>query len=237
MTDLKDNLLASIKTGKIDMKPKWHFLLASLFFTSGLLVTLLIGIYLLSFVLFILRESGLWWTPGFGFDGFWFFVTMSPWLLILITVVFLATVYLLARHFGHNYRHRAVYTLLGVVLLVLFGASVIDYWAIHDRVRDAADNRHIPGVSPLYRQQRDQRPRDITPGMVHALGDTTITIINPEGEYLVFLSDAKRPAGYMPQLGDHIMVFGPRIGTSTINAKGIRPLPPPMERQLEKRYR
>ncbi len=234
MTHLKDNLLASIKTGQIDMKPKWHFVLKSLFYVSGLLLSVLLGMYFLSFILFVLRESGLWWTPGFGFAGLVFFVTMSPWLLIAITLVFLVTVYLLARHFGHNYRHRAAYTLIGVVLLVIGGASLIDYLAVHDRVRDMTDGRHIPGVSPLYRQSRDHHPRDITPGQIIAITDKALRITNREGDYTVIFDEAKRPAAYSPSIGEHVMVFGPLIGTSTIKAKGIRPLPPPMERQLDR---
>ncbi len=234
MTHLKDNLLVSIKTGKIGMKPKWHFMLKGLFYLSGLLLSILVGMYFLSFILFILRESGLWWTPGFGFAGLVFFVTMSPWLLIVITLVFLATVYLLARHFGHNYRHHATYTLIAVVLLVTLGASIIDYLAVHDRVRDLTDRRQIPGLSPLYRESKKHHQPDITAGQITAIGDNELRISNHEGEYSVLLQEAKHPAAYIPSVGEHIMIFGPLIGTSTIKAKGIRPLPPPMERQLER---
>jgi hypothetical protein len=237
MTHLKDNLLASIKAGQIDMKPKWHFVLKSLFYVSGLLLSVLLGMYFLSFILFMLRESGLWWIPGFGFAGLVFFVTMSPWLLIAITLIFLVTVYLLARHFGHNYRHRATYTLIGVVLLVIGGASLIDYLAVHDRVRELTDRRHIPGLSPLYRESKDHHPSDITPGRITAMTDNVLWITNHEGEYTVLLADTKRPTAYSPRIGEHIMIFGPLVGTSTIKAKGIRPLPPPMERQLERSNR
>ncbi len=233
MTHLKDNLLASIKAGKIDMKPKWHFVLKSLFYVSGLLLSVLLGMYFFSFILFMLRESGLWWTPGFGFAGLVFFVIMSPWLLIAITLVFLVTVYLLARHFGHNYRHRATYTLIGVVLLVIGGASLIEYLAVHNRIRELTDSRHIPGLSPLYRESKYKHPSGITPGRITAMTDNILQISNREGTYIVLLEDAKRPVTYTPTIGEHIMVFGTLIGTSTIKAKGIRPLPPPMERQLE----
>lgn len=233
MTHLKDNLLARIKDGQLAMKPGWHFALKSVFYVSGLLLTLLIGIYLLSFVLFVLRETGLWWTPEFGMMGILFFVTMSPWLLITITGVFLATVYLLVRHFGHNYRHRATYTLMAVVLLLILGASIIDYLAVHDKVRQFSNERNIPGISPLYRHSPDRRPKDITPGQVIASTEQSLRIKNREGEYTVSITEAKRPVGFIPKPGDHVLVFGSYTGTSTITAKGIRPLPPPLERHLD----
>jgi hypothetical protein len=235
MTHLKDTILAHINNGNIAMKPRWYFALRSIFLISGISIAILLSVYLLSFVLFLLRETGLWWAPQFGFRGLIFFVTMSPWLLISVTGLFLTSVYLLVRHYGHNYRHYTLYTLLGVVLAAVGGASVLNYFAIHDTVREYATRGETFGLSPLYREIDRNHPRDITPGRITNLKDTELIIVNPTGEYRVDISNITLPPHITLKIGDHVLVLGSYTGTTSIAARGIRPLPAPLERQLHRR--
>lgn len=235
MTPLKDNLLAYIKSGQLDMKPQWHFVVRSVSYMSGLLLMGLLGLYLLSLVLFVLRESGLWWTPGFGLRGILFFVTTSPWLLIAVTLLFLGTLYILIRHFGHNYRHHAVYSLIGLVLFAILGTSLMHYFAIHEGMRDWSTNHRIPGLAPLYQQDADDGPYDITPGRVTSMIPAGFIIDNRTGTYQVHINpDTTLPPRGLPVVGDRVLVFGSHTGSSTIDALGVRPLPPPMDKRLKR---
>ncbi len=234
MTKLKDTILAHIQNGTLTMKPKWQTVLIGLLYLCGIVLVTLVSIYLLSFVLFTLRETGLWWMPGFGGMGLVFFITHSPWLLISVTLLFLLILYVLVRHYGHNYRQRTIYVLIGTVLIAILGGAILDYLAVHDHMRRMVDQERLPGLAPLYRHPSENRPRDITPGRIMIISEEAITIENPDGRYLVDISTARIPQRYTPHIGDQVMVFGPVTSSSTISARGLRPLPPPLERQLEK---
>ncbi len=236
MTELKDNLLAHIQTGKINMKPKWHFMVRSISLGSGLLLTGLLSLYFMSLVFFVLRESGIWWTSGFGIQGLLFFITTSPWLLITITLIFLSTVYILIRHFGHNYRHHAIYSLIALVLLAILGTSLMHYFAIHDSVRTWSKDNQLGLMSSYYQDDSLSRTRDITPGKIIEIAKNNLVIKNREGTYTIFHNDKTRwYKDLKPTIGTHVMIFGHPTSSSTIEAKGIRPLPPPLEKHLKER--
>ncbi len=225
MTKLKDSLIEKIETGTVAMRPRWYFILETSFFTVGVILTALVAIYLLSFIFFALTKTGLSLAPGFGFGGLLFFIVTSPWLLILLTGLFLTLLALLVKHYTFSYRQPLVYSLLGVVGLVLIISGLLHQVAFHERMERMNERHNLPGLTPLYRGATSERPREITPGEIMSVSATSFTLRTPENEtFIVLTTNRTRGSDDLPLVvGANVLVFGER-STSTITAKGIRPL-------------
>jgi hypothetical protein len=226
MTKLKDTLIEKIEAGAVAMRPRWHFILETSLFTVGVILTALIAMYLLSFIFFTLAKTGLWLAPGFGFGGLMFFVISSPWVLIITTGIFLALLALLVKHYAFSYRQPLVFSLLGVVGFVLIVSGLLHQFSFHERMERINERHNLPGLAPLYRDTNDTRPREITPGEIVAITETGFTLMTPEAEtFTVLVSSRTRGIDHLPlTVGAKVLIFGER-STSTIEAKGIKPLP------------
>ncbi len=231
MTELSNKIIDTIKKEAVVMKPRYYFVLRTLLTITGVLLVTLISLYGLSFVLFILRESGVWFLPHFGAVGFLWFITHSPWIIITITLLFLGTLFLLIRHFRFSYQQPTIYTLLALVLVVIGGASLLEYIAIHDKVRDFSQLNNVPKVAQFYDKQTRMMPEGVTPGEVVAIRDNVITIETPHNEFIevTLTNTTKLPKNPLIE-GNHVFVFGPRTASTTIEAIGVKLVDGPMKR-------
>lgn len=233
MNNLQKDILNKIKAGEIGMVPKWHFVLRGVLWATATVVVALIAIYLLSFVMFVLNESGLVFAPLFGWSGIVLFIVRSPWLIIAAVGLFLIALYMLVSHYSFSYQKPLVYSMIGLVLGVIAISSLIQATNFHNRAGDFAERHGIPGLTPLYRDIGEHPPRDVTRGTISALGDTTFILTTENGDtYTVVLTErTKLPQHIKLTEGDAVFVFGPQK-ENNINAFGVRindgrPLPPP----------
>lgn len=214
------------------MVPRWQFVLKAVLFGVSVLIVALIAVYLLSFVLFVLHETGIWFAPGFGLPGIFFFVIASPWMLISLVGIFLLILYFLVAHYSFSYRKPLVYSLIGVVLFVIAVSSLIQYTTVHKRINAFVERHEIPGLAPLYRGLTKERPGSMVVGTVEAIDKTEIKVVTERaGVVEVELSSrTKLPPNKSIEIGDEVMVFGNFQGDDLI-AFGVRHvsdgLPPP----------
>ena len=61
------HILETIKARHIAMRPKWHFVLKSSLKVLGIIMLFLTIIFMASFILFVLRATGVLFVPLFGF--------------------------------------------------------------------------------------------------------------------------------------------------------------------------
>jgi hypothetical protein len=228
MNVLKENILAKIKSGEVDMKPKWYFVGKTLLNLTGIAVLLMLAVYFLSFILFILRETGVMFVPGMGMHGFVYFVTASPWLLILLVGVFLGVLYVLVTKFSFSYRRPLVYSLIGIVLFVIAVSSLLHQMGMHPRLQNFVERHEVPGMMPMYRQSSDRR-EEITFGQIQRVEETYFLLLSPDAdEFQVQLREDTRIAPDLELVpGASVVVFGDREGM-VITAFGIKPLPADM---------
>jgi hypothetical protein len=146
MNNLQKDILNKIKTGEIHMKPKWHFVLKGALWLTATIAVALMAVYLLSFVFFLMRESGLLFAPLFGWAGVVLFVVSSPWILIGVVGVFLGVLYLLVSHYSFSYQKPLVYSMIGSVLLVIALSSFIQATSFHGRAGDFVARPRVPGL-------------------------------------------------------------------------------------------
>ena len=222
MNNIQEQVLEKISTGKVAMQPRWYFVLKGALLLSGLVIAALVAIYFLSFVFFALHKTGLAMAPSLGIYGVLFFIVSSPWMLILVVLVFLGILYLLVTSYAFSYKQPLIYSLLGVVLIVIALSSLIQQTAMHERMQRFAEDTRMPAVLPLYRTFSDERPQGMRAGTVTTFTESgfVLTTLKDDVFTVQTTSRTKMPE-VMLEIGDGVIVFG-KESDGSINAFGVR---------------
>lgn len=236
---LKDNILKSIEDGKITMKPKWYFVLRAVLLISGIVLAVLALLYLVSFIIFILHQTGSWFVPEFGMNGITEFLVSFPWLIVLVAILFLVLLEILVRRYSFGYQKPLLYTTIGVLVLVTGGGFVVAATPLHRSLFDSAREEHLPLAGGLYKQFGTPHRDNVAIGSITEIEDETGYMIQDRRDQIfeiLFGNDTDFPDGNNFVVGDSIAVFGNRTDDNTIQAIGIRkvtgtePPPPPHPR-------
>ncbi|MEK7545473.1 MAG: hypothetical protein AAB554_00175 [Patescibacteria group bacterium] len=225
---LKTKVLAAIESGKVTMRPKWHFLLKTALIAAGVVFLTLTLVYLVSFIIFAMRESGAWYLTPFGLRGLQAFLTAAPWLLILVALAIFAILEVLVRRFSFAYRRPLLYSVIGILALVTLSSFGVARTPLHSDLMRHAERRRMPIGGGFYRGYGMKDVRDVHPGFVVRLlgggfeidtyrGGVVPVLVTPSTEFV--------PGGRI-SVGDHVIVFGPS-DEGRIHAFGVREVPPP----------
>ncbi|MBI4090488.1 MAG: hypothetical protein HY422_00520 [Candidatus Komeilibacteria bacterium] len=240
-TTLRSVILDEIKKGQLRMRPKWHFVLRNSLLITGGVILFLVLLYLVSFVAFVLRQNGVWFVPIFGLRGWLAFMISLPWLLIGLSLVFMVILELLVRHCAFAYHRPLLYSLLGIMLVVLAGSFLVNQTTLHLQLAQFSEKHPLLLTGPFYRGFGHERFRDIHPGLITGTTTNGIVIQTERGEtlYIGITPHTRLPLGMDFTVGDVIVVFGDR-DDDLIEAYGIRrvPIEPmmPMMRRYAPRY-
>lgn len=223
---LKEKILGRIKSERITMRPKWHFILKASLGVLGILIALLAIVYLVSFVYFVLRVTGVLFVGSFGFHALGPFLFSLPWVLILASVAFVIVLEVLIRKYSFAYRTSILYSFVGIVVFVVIASALFVRAGFHERVFRFVRERNDSLVSPFYRGFTMHHFEDIHPGIISTSTSEGFLIRNSEGETLrvVVTPETRFPLGFNLTEGDSIVVLGKRIGDK-IEAFGIRGIP------------
>ena len=219
---IHEQVLKAIESGEVKMRPKWHFVLKSaLFFVGGLLLALTL-VYLVSFTIFVLRQTGVLFIPGFGPHGLNVFLISAPWLLILMSLIFIALLQILVIKYSIGYGRPLLYSAIVILLLAILGGALVDRTSFHRKLFRRAENQRLPFAGVFYKRFGESRPDNVTIGSVSGLisqgyeiddrGEDIFVIVTPH----TFLPDKQ-----IFSINDMIIVFGNRQD-ATVTAEGIR---------------
>jgi hypothetical protein len=220
---IKNKVLQAIETGKVKMKPKWEFVLQTILMIFGAIILILGLLYFFSLTIFILRQSGLWFVPSFGYKGIMPFFSSLPWLLIILVLVAIMVLEILVKHFSFVYRKPVLYSFAGIVLLVIFGSFSVANSQFHRGMFELAERDHLPFANSLYQGYGLQRLENVAEGVIRETSDLEYVIENRKGESITVIVDDDTDVNTVGQLeiGDVIVVIGQRSNGS-INARGIQ---------------
>ena len=201
------------------MKPKAYFILKATLIVLAAAIISLFALFLISFVSFALRANGILVLPIFGFRGFGAFLTSVPWLLIILSAFLIFILEILFRHFSFTYRRPILYSVMGVIILVLLGSFIIDRTSFHPNLFDRAQHGRLPIFGPVYRGFGGlQRPANAHFGTVTEILEQSFIIKNRNEEAIkVFFQEDLTPD---IKIDDTVMVFGEKEG-DTVIAEGI----------------
>ncbi len=125
-TELKNKLLATIRSGEVTMKSRAYFIGRTLL-TAGIAVSaLLVSVFIINFISFSIRINQHEALLGFGGSGLLRFFTFFPWHLLVIDAVLLLLLQRLLRSFRRGYQTPLLYLIGGILVLSLSLGILID---------------------------------------------------------------------------------------------------------------
>lgn len=228
---LADKILGRIKRENVKMRPKIHFVLRSIFYVVSVIVAALFTLFLISFILFSLRASGVIYAPGFGFPGLRIFIGSLPWLLILSSVALIAIMEVLVKHFSFSYKKPVLYTLLGIIAVVSIGVFAVGKTPFHADLFERAREGHLPALGGVYKGYVLQKNIDVHPGVVSEITEGGFEIENPRGDTLNVITGPETEFMGDIKVGDTVIIFGARDNDS-IHATSVRAVDSDLLRRL-----
>lgn len=113
---MENKILETIKNSDIHMKPRWHFILKAVLMTVAAFILLFLIIYLVSFIIFIERQTG-----------------MKFWLLIVLSVIFVVALERIICSCSLSYRRPFLYSMLAIAILICAGTLAVISIRFHER--------------------------------------------------------------------------------------------------------
>lgn len=220
---IRDKVLQVIEEKKIIMQPKWHFVLRTVLMLVGVLLVSLVLLYLASFIFFVLRHTGVWFVPGFGFGGLNALVTSLPWLLIVVTGVFVVLLEILVKKYAFAYGKPLLYSAIGILFLVTVGGFLVALTPLHRGLFMEARDQHLPLAGDFYRAYGQPRFRNITAGTIVEVVSNGYNIRDHRNERVMVIvtPETQFPFGSDLKVEDSIVILGSR-DDNMIQALGIR---------------
>ena len=220
---IAEKVLGKIKNDQIKMRSKARFVLKGVLIILGIFLVFFFTLYLISFIIFALRASGVWYLSGFGFYGFRTALVLLPWLLILIAIVALIILEILVKHFSFVYHRPIFYSILGVVIFTLLGSFIIDKAQFHSCLFQKAQEERLPVMGKFYRDLGIEKNRNVCRGIVLEITENGLQIKTPRGKILNvnITSETQFLDGTDIKKDDVIIVLGER-DNSEIQAVGVR---------------
>lgn len=223
---LNQKVLGVIEAGAVTMRPRWHYVLKTLLAVLGFIIVLLTGIYLASFIIFVLRRSGILEVPMFGLSGWYAALLSLPWLLVFMAVLFIILLEILVRRYAFAYRQPLLLTLLGIAAVVTMTGYVAARTPLHRHIAVFAERRQLPIAHGMYRDFERRPLKNIYPGKIIILVPQGFEMQNPDNERLIVRITSRtrlpRKADFSP--GDMVVVFGQKQGV-VVDAMGVREIP------------
>jgi len=226
---ISDRVLGEIRKGQVKMQPKWRFALGAVLILAGIGIILLVMLYLASFVIFVLRETGVLFVPDFGIQGWQAFFSHTPWYLIFFILFFVVFLEIIIKRYALVYRRPLIYSALGIIIIVVAGGILAAGTSLHGGLSGCAHKNKLPVVGEIYREVERQKIPNIQRGQILNIYRNDLIIKNRFSERLsvIITSKTRLPWGADFIEGDYIVVFGDRSG-DTVRAFGIRKIENPI---------
>lgn len=225
---LRSSVLADIQSGKAKMHGRSYFVVHAALLGLGVIVLVLGLLYAVSLAIFMLKQTGAWFAPTFGWRGFVIFLTAVPWLLVVVTLVFVLLLEGLLQSYRFAYRRPILYSLLAILAVTVFGGFGLAHTRLHQVLYNRAFNHgFMPVAGQVYRGCCDERPPTLLPGTVTAELHTGFLLMTPEGRLVevVVTSTTRLPRGAMLTVGDSVIVIGSAWEAGVL-ADGVRLMEP-----------
>jgi hypothetical protein len=226
---MKENVLNEIREGNIRMRPRLYFVLRLGLLIVLAVMVLIVSSLVFSFILFTVSASGRLLLLGFGFQGLLAFVALFPWGLLVLDIVLLICLEQLIQRFRFGYRSPLLLLLSGLAVLSFAFAALINFTSFHDVIFKREQKHHMPVIGGLYRHAKRPPPeRGIIRGFITSISTSTFTL-TPAGyntedktQFFTVILPPHTVLHNIVSIGDCLFVAGPREGTSTIRAFGLK---------------
>jgi uncharacterized membrane protein len=227
--DIKTKVLEKISHGDVHRRSKAYFVAQIVLIVALLAVAFALSVFVLSFVIFSVRESGEQFLLGFGRQGIVTFFILFPWVALVLDTLLLVAIEWLSRSFKFGYRIPIARALLGVLALALLGGIIVDLTPLHGMLLSRADDNELPVVGEWYESiHESHKDQGVFRGVVTAAQGNGFTMTHDDGDH-----DADDgtwsvivPAGFdvtAIAVGDGVYVAG-NVVQGVVQAYGVQKL-------------
>ncbi|HUO50432.1 MAG TPA: hypothetical protein VMU25_02620 [Candidatus Paceibacterota bacterium] len=224
-TSLEKSVMGAIREGRVRMRPRWKFVLSGILAGLGGVIILFTLLYIASFAIFTLRQSGALFVPIFGMRGLFAFFAALPIALIVLLVLFTVTLEILVRRYRVGYRTPLLVSVFAILLIVLLGGYAIERTKIHHQILLVARGPGLPSPIAIIYKVGGQPVPGIYHGTVASFFPGGFMLVDENGvgtTTVVVDPHTRLPLGGDFSVGENVVVFGDQIGTSTVHAFGVR---------------
>lgn len=224
MTSTKNTILRMLDTEKLNMIPRWQFVLYTVLGVVGLLFSLFLLVFIVSLVIFILSTHGFIFLPLFGFGALIHGLVAIPKTLLLLSVLLIIIIEILSRKYAISFKKPLLVTIGGVTAFTLCSGYLISLTTLHPMVRNFGKDTRVELLRHAYDRPmvfENERGDTVLRGLVMATSSTSITLEMYDNKQAVVQIGEETVYGILPVLGDEIVVFG-TISSGTLQAKDIR---------------
>lgn len=220
----RNDIMSAIREGRVRMKPRWRFVLASTLAALGVLIILLTLLYITSFGMFMMRHSGALFMPVFGMRGVMIFLRSLPLILIGLLLVFVLLLQVIVRRYSVGYRTPLLVSVGAICVIIFCGGIALDRTPIHGQLYEQARNHGLPPpINDMYRSGGAPVP-EVERGTIIGIipGGLLLREEDGDGTTTVLIDPHTRlPFGADFAVGQEIAVLGDEA-SGTIHAFGIR---------------
>ncbi len=220
---IQNNVLAAIEAGRVQMRPRWQFVLQGALMATGLVLSALALLFTGSFIIFLLQQNGTWFAPAFGAPGLRELFMTLPLIFIGVAIVFIILLQLLVRRYAFSYTQPVLYSVMGVAAFVVLGSFLVSQGHVHEGLFKQAREERLPIAGGFYRQFGMPDADRVVPGLIVEMFDKGFYMEDPHSETItvIITPNTQFPNGRDIDVGDNVVVLGDKNGVNIL-AEGIR---------------
>jgi hypothetical protein len=221
--ELGDHIIKTIKSGDVKMRSRWYFVLRDILGTVAIVIILLIAVYVCSFIIFVLHQDGAWFVPVFGFGGWFALFNALPWVLIVLSCLFVVALAFLVMRYPFSYRWPVLYSFLGICFLIAAASFLFVQTSFSNTFFSSPMSEDLPLFGEYYPGVGVLSPNNVHRGQIEVLTPAGFIVEGFFGTtstvFIASQTDMMFAGPFEP--GDIVVVFGNRSATGTIQAVGI----------------
>jgi hypothetical protein len=127
--NIKKEIISQIKTEKIAMKPRWHFVAGSVLLISGLAGLSMGLVFLINLSSFLIRKSGplaSWRVQSI--------LSTFPWWIPLIAIIGIFVATKLLKKYDFSYKKNFPIIIVAFILFILFSGILLDQLGLNEHL-------------------------------------------------------------------------------------------------------
>ena len=201
MENFEKKIIDKIENDKIKMKNKAYFIFRSVVLVLIIIFVSLVSLFFASLIIFTLKINGLLFLPPLGLKGLRMFFFSFPWFVAILILLLMFLLSNLAKKYKFIYRKPLLYSVLGIVIIVLIGGFICARFSFHDKIFEYRERS--PVISYFYERKE---VKDLYIGLVVEVGDDGFVLETRDGKKLIIISNI------IVKVNDPVMVVGERDG-------------------------
>lgn len=149
---IAEEVMRQIQSGKITMRPRWHFALLAALGVAVAITTAVLAIFLTNLVVFKLRLASSD-RPMYGLRAnLHYFTSHFPWLALLCGIVSISLLLWIIRKFDFSY-HLGRWLLVAVVIVSLTAGTTVAFTNINNSLETFGPMRGVYGGQHMQTNQ------------------------------------------------------------------------------------